>query len=1177
MNRYVNPSLLQLTALGIEDDHYLQDGHHLRWAFSPDLGFPRSGFRLVRRPSPLPWNPKRQDVRVRRASLSGSHISDSVIRHEEGIHVSAENGLKAGSGGSRISVGSDTLRIRFTEDEIPDTASTPACWVMLRYRHRKTGSIAASAVFVDDETVRVQDRGASGRNIRGLLDRLANGIDLDPDKIRRFRDVAYLPTFTDAQLEDTELERRLERTAPERERDLNLDSDSDLDRDRRFTHRFGRSSSGRLFGNRPRINVDPILRGGRFRRRWRPGFGSDEWVQGTFLLNGSVIDELHVTGSRAEVELIEWITVDDYADAEGWKPVETFFLPIDGDDVTYPAQPTPGSEVARERLEHAPPKALGPWANEDWPPAPASEGAITDEQTRRYLDGYDELADALETLVATELEEAVPQRAVRYGGSEPLQATAGTNEDLSGSTIDLPLLEMLQVASIDPGFARVLGLATTDFDADSEQSDRVDYMVSADWWTLWVWGVLVPGMRDRVLDIFQERKPNDAGIRLPLPGTSHGGGRHARMPNSQVATAISVATGISVAPRDDVASPKGVDTTVETRTGVSDVPAVVRVSWDVPDANLFTGDGHVSFAVRRRHEGTDESLVRTDPESDLPLARLPGVTGTTTFTDRTPMLGSSTYRVSGMDIWGRWSDFTETQANVTDTVPPPSPTGLRARLLGDDDDSPIWTLELSFNWTGGQQTLAPDTSRFEIHCEQGKVDRSFAGWGGIETRAGVHSPLSISWTDLGVSTPLSDVTVSVDPVDATSDPAADARITVTVPDVHVPFRASQEHRALASVTVVAVDDHDNRSPPARRAVAERVDPVEPSTEPLTLEPQVATWPDATGNCYWTTEWNRQPVGSRTQVLRAPQARLLAAADESLETFENRDITGRIQRLREIATNHHHQHAFSPDHEEPYDDGETRHQVALPAEDRGLTVVTVRHTGPSGTRGAWPTTDECFAVVRTPETARPPTPALTARTDMDAPGEIQLVVAPDRSGSTETVRLYRTPDSDVVADIRRMRPLTPVPSSTSDPIERPDAVPPDRWYAYRAVAVGESGLRSSPTQPLWMRADTNAPPPEPVIESVTRPSPGRSREVTVRVTGYELDLRLARRPVGMRSWTTLDRTSAQDLGFQALGSSTQTLTVRTEVPTSASDSRYEYYVEVIDRRGRTATSNVVTES
>lgn len=1143
MTRYVNPSLLQLGALGIKDDHYLPDGRHLRWTFSPDLGFPRSGFRLVRRPSPLPWDPKRQDVSVRRAFLRGSYIVNDEIRHQAGLHVTADDGLDVtidSNGTTRTSVGSDVVRIRFTEDGSQTAAPTPACWVLLQYRHnQRIGSIAASAVFTDGGTVRVQDRGASGQEIIEPLGRLIDTFDLD--SLRRFRDIAYLPTLTDARVDDAQLEQRIVETAVNPELDLDITASSP-------------------FHGSPYVDWDSVFDGEPI--SYRPS--SDEWVSGTFLLNGSVIDEIHVTGKLADIELIEWITVDDYVDADGWQPVETFFLPVDGDDVTYPAQPTAGKAIARQRLEHAPPKALGPWDNKEWPPDPSSEAAIEHDRETRYLNGYDDLADALETLVATEVREAKPQRTVQYGGDEPMQTTEGTNDDLSGSMMGVPLLDMLQVASLDPGVAHMLGLATADFDAGSGQ---VDYMVSADWWMLWLWGILSPSSLDQTLETYAERQSDENGLRLPLPSMSGTGTYHGRVPSSQYATVVSVTTGVAVASHDAVPSPTGLNGEVKTRPGVSDVPAVVKLSWNVTDANLFTDDGHVAFAVRRRHNSHDESLARADPDSAIPLPRLPASGSPIVFTDHTPLLGDSTYRVSGMDIWGRWSDFAETTETVIDTVPPPSPTGLRARLIGDDE--PIWDLELSFDWTSGQRVLAPDTTRFEVHCEQGKVDHAFAGWNGCETSESVRSPLSISWSDLVVSTPLSNVTATINPSGAANDPSSDARVTITIPDMHAPFNT--DHRARISATVVAVDESGNVSDPARRTVAERIDPVEPATEPLALEPQVATWPDADGKCYWIAEWKQQPTGSRTQVLRAPQARLLAAADESLATFESRDTIGRIQRLRAIAADQTNQHAFSPDHEEPYDNGETRHQVSLPAEDRGLTVVTIRHTGPTGTRSPWSTEDDCFAVVRTPPTTQPLMPNLVATTDADAPSEIQLTVAPDASGATETIRIYRTQNRDAVSDVRRMRPLTPLTASETDSLVVQDAVPPDRWYVYRAIAHSPSGLRSPPTAPVWVRANTNQPPTPPVILNINQPTIGSpNRKIEIQITGYGLTVRLERRLFETGSWSTVEVWNLENSTEIA---SPRIVTASDRVPQDKANAVFEYRAEAVDRRGARSISTI----
>jgi hypothetical protein len=1133
MTPIINPTLLQLVALGVKDDHYLHDGRHLRWTFSPKLGFPRSGFQLLRRSAPLPWDPKRENVKVRRAPMADRYIKNGQLRHPYGVHVTAERGTLQPAGDGGIAVGSDRIRIRFTEDSTQHAASTPACWVLIRYRHNPNGSIAATAVHREGDRTHIQDRGANGQNLEDVVGRLVNHVNLDTlrNNIRSVGGVPNLPTATENSL-------------------------------------------------------DPSQRG-----VGDTETGSSGYRIGKFLLNGSVIDEVLITGRGAELEGVEWITIQDYADANDWELVDFFHLPIDGDGITYPKTNRQGGKtVARDRLEHAPPKALGPWASPQWPPAQVGRTEIEGEHLTPYLDTHPELAKGLHSLVREEIEEAIPQRSIQV--EEKLMADEQRTPDentrfkLNGSKMSVPLLEMIQAAAIDPGMARMLGLMTTDLDADRE---HVDYLLKANWWTPWVRSAGAPWYRARFLEHMAENRMDEYGRRLPLPsrdttwGDSADSAWSQTINNQNFTTVISVATNVTVEPRDAPDPPEGLSGKVRPQTAISDVPAVVKLSWPTPQSNLFTESGHVAFALRRLHDGNDISLVRTDPDSGVPLPQLPATADSSAgFTDRAPEMGECTYRVSGMDLWGRWSDFVETTVKVRDEIAPPTPTGIEARLLGNT--GPRWDLEITFKWTAGQQALAPDLNTFRFLCEQGKVSRKFTAWDRCEMEPDQRSELTISWPDMEVTTPLTGVTAKVESMATEDRGSPNKQVTVTIPNVQAAYgnyplgsgqsgkHGGDQHRARISVSVVAIDDDGNESDPARRMVAERVDPAEPSPEPLAAEPQVATWPDAERKCYWVAEWSTQPDGSRTQVLRAAQARLLTAAGESFAEFEKRDTSEQIQRLREIAKNN--RLTFSPDHEEPYDTSSTRHQVALPAEDRGYTVVTVRHTGPTGTLAPWPTQDDRFAVVRLPPTTPPPTPSLSTAGDLD---EVRLTVAPDPSGVTQTVRLYRTPYFDAVEDIRRMRPLTPRSGDTTNSIKIQDPVPPDRWYAYRAVAMAASGLQSDPTAPAWVRADTNRSPMAPTIEAIKLDGGGSpERRLSIRVQGYGLSLRLERRPIGIHSWTRLQQKPISE--FPASGSasspSTKTLTVTNRPPSGTEGLRVEYRAVVIDRRGQSASSQPV---
>ena len=153
----------------------------------------------------------------------------------------------------------------------------------------------------------------------------------------------------------------------------------------------------------------------------------------------------------------------------------------------------------------------------------------------------------------------------------------------------------------------------------------------------------------------------------------------------------------------------------------------------------------------------------------------------------------------------------------------------------------------------------------------------------------------------------------------------------------------------------------------------------------------------------------------------------------------------------------------------------------------------------------------------------------------------------------------------------MRPLTPQPANPTSPISLQDAVTPDRWYAYRAVAVSASGLRSDPTAPVWVRAETDQPPMAPEITAVSQPTTGsRDREIDVQLTGYALSIRLERQLFGTGRWTTVRTWTLDDLTTEP---SPRTATLTDEVPADKADAVFEYRVMVVDRRGASTTSDV----
>ena len=305
-------------------------------------------------------------------------------------------------------------------------------------------------------------------------------------------------------------------------------------------------------------------------------------------------------------------------------------------------------------------------------------------------------------------------------------------------------------------------------------------------------------------------------------------------------------------------------------------------------------------------------------------------------------------------------------------------------------------------------------------------------------------------------------------------------------------------------------------------------------------------------------------------MRASQIRLLQAEGMSLDAFESQSTTERMNTLRQLAVKY--PHVFAPDHGQSYEHGVTEHAVAVPAGERTWTVVTVQHISHTGVRAEWPQQPDNFAIVAAPDMRPPPRPVLNVQPAQED-GKIEISISSDPSGRTTRYLLYRTADRNAVGDVRRMQIVT---RANSDSLEMTDKVTPDRWVAYRTLAVAQSGLQSNPTEPHWIRAGTSQPPTQPQITSIYCDANNGHCDIEARIEGYSLTLQLQRRMTGLGGWQPLTEqplSSAHDVVDQ--GNGVCMVTLRDKLPQGTAPVGLYYRVVVIDRRGRRSTSQ--TES
>lgn len=1149
----VDPNLLQLVGLGTKGDPYLLDGRHLRWFFGRLLGFPRSGFRLRRRRSARDFDGEAAKF-VRHQHLTQAALASPLT---PGLRVDKRGGLvfqtafPSDSPGLRVD--SQPVWLDFVADAAPEPmAANPSAYVLLTFARRsQTGSLFASGWY-DTRGAAVPryrriDRSAAGSNLKATLAGLAGADRLSPDEERRLRPGRLLSS-ADAATSDKEIADREQRLIEElRRRGLNL---------------------------RPVVpNPKPFP----------PPVDPDPWVLETVLLHGGLLDRIEVTGREAVLYDVRWLPTAPYASfVPDWKDVGVFFLPFSGNPGVYPDwSPDPGMAIAKQRLDEAPPQARAPWDEPNHPPPPIDstiEAEIRDDYIARHIDGtaFDATDEAMKLFLEGELVQVVPQALVQF--EVRLEPEDPAEEEEPAEVVIRPF-DALYAGSVDPARGRLLGLMTTDFD---ESDGPWDYTVEADFLKLWIRWTTDPAGAEA----------EAAAQRAQLGGRPFPW-EEAREGPFSTERVLSMATSIERLAVPLPAPPPDLRVDLLPRPLGRPVQTEAALSWRATDRNFFEApdDVRVAFAVRRLVEGSDVPVHELDPDlreqgREAPVPHLPTADSVARYEGRCRVVDAKLekydtheWRVSGMDLFGRFSPFATVEEKVVDLVAPPAPLAVRAELLGDE---PSWALDVEWEWPAESAELAPDLSHFEVHLRQGSVSPADAAnpaaWGRFEHVPGALTPpIRIAWPAATVTPPGAGLTASVT---VTPDGTAN-RLRLHVSPVVRAFDA-QGH-AVVSAAVTAVDSAENASPFGGPAMARRLSSFVPVVPPLTGDLVFTSLPDALRRCRYRIAL--PPLqGGTAQVLRAPEAALRAAAGLDAATWNALPLPQRVGQLKAAAIAH--RELFAPDHAFPYDERTREHLVEIPAAERSWTVLTLTTIGRTGTRSPWPTDPNRFAVVAVARPTVPPRPEiLEVRT---ASERVAFFLARDGSGTTDAVRLYRARGTDQVADIRRMLPvetLRPVPA-TPPVFLLDNEIHADVDYWYRLVAVAADGTCSDPTEPVRVRVTSTEPPRPGEVLAVERvPGAPASRAVSFRVPRRDYPVYLFRRGLtdpwaqvaNLSTLTPEGTVRLSDLTPVSLGSLTGGW--RYDVTDTVPDPEgiYRYSVRVIDPRDRVTDSPALAET
>lgn len=1074
-NVWIDPNLLQLVGLGTAGDPYLQDGRHLRWFFGRLLGFPRSGFHLRRHRAPFGSD---AEVTKQVLNLMGlQEMSEAQLdggnakRFPGGITVEKQDGFTytaLPSGARYLRIDGKPITLSFgPQDPLPanpigPARNNPAAYVLLTIaRRQRTGRAVAEGFYDAGVELRMQDRTAVGARL----------IDLFPapwrDQILRKGDFEWL------------------RSGAERERRLTLDAISkrhdDLTRE-----------------------LKPILEPTALFRRLLDrvlDLFRDPWRNETLLLHGGLLDRVTITGHNAVLVRAQWLPTRLYAEQRGWKDVDRYFLPLTDAPAIYPAwTAVPGDQVAADRLFATPPRAMAPWHEPAMPPPPDAV-AVTKDLKLRYTDtpqcpAFKRVDAAMRMFLTGELSAPQPQALVEI--PQPM-TWDGEPPPAGGSTMMFRPFDSLYSAAADPNMARLLGLMTTDRD---EPAGEWDYVIGASFPLLWLYWTLFPENADEAkkrkrIDprAIADWKEHRAGG-FDAIGDAIGSGVapsavSMRMTFPIISMATSIARGLAPLPNppaDFVAAPKP-------WPGTKPIQAEVEVSWRTPSANFFEDprSAQIFYALRRTGPDGDVRLHREDDETGVLLPIAPtkdaNLDQRLHVNDRSvPVYADYTWRVSGMDIWGRFSPYAVAPARVADQVVPVAPASVTAELKGAAADAPAWTsLDATFDWTAFQAGQSADVVAFEVHVRQGKVakidNQNAASWGKLEHTLGAPTPpLVIQWPAATVVAPGAGLVATAVVSDIAAADGGGHRVAVSIGPMHRPFDANGFARL--SVTVRALDAAGNASDFAPLAVGTRVDEAPPAPAPLLPGPLRSSYPDARGRAFFRIVLGT-PAGMTVQVMRASQAVLLAKSGTTTAAFEAMNEGERVAHLKALAIQH--RSAFAADHELPYGDAAVDHRLELTGLSRDWTVAMLQRISRTGVRGAWPNDPDDFAVIAVPRPPQPSKPVLIEA----RPGDRELVLrfAPDPNGNTRTLRILHTRDAAKAQDVRRMQPVLELDVDAiadGDPIAiTDDGLLPDAVHFYRVVGLGNGGLRSEPTEIVAARPYSTVPPPAPVLTSVVR--------------------------------------------------------------------------------------------
>ncbi len=434
--------------------------------------------------------------------------------------------------------------------------------------------------------------------------------------------------------------------------------------------------------------------------------------------------------------------------------------------------------------------------------------------------------------------------------------------------------------------------------------------------------------------------------------------------------------------------------------------------------------------IWRKNSTNYSALGPIDPVTGLMIPALPAEDGYCRFMDEdVSTFGHVQYRAIDVDCFGRASRSSDVRVDIRDLVAPPSPSkpNINEGNPSTSGGTHFPSAELSTTWSTGMVDATPDLAAIRFM------------W-----RKGHHSA--------------DDVLASHDGENRIVWPSPTARQHQNGTDIYAKAALDlgrDGNRREISVICVAEDQSGNMSLPSSPAHLVLIDEIKIPSPVQPPEPQWTSWPDANGDCRWTVRWTQPGQAISARVSTASESRLLALSGTSRASHLALSHAERAERLKQLAIVT--PNAFVPE-ELAYPIHIEKHDVVLSADSDDLRVVVVEFIGETGQKAPWPAQKDAFAVVRARSSAPAPVPRLSVKSEKTQ----DLITATSDADGLIEVFVLKSPEQVDLIDI-----MTPVITFNQGMAPfRQDRTAGERWFGYTARLRAADGRVSALTPILW---------------------------------------------------------------------------------------------------------------